>query len=261
MPLKTSPTAYQRMVAGCLDREGFTRDFGTKPCIDDILCGTRNRKRDRRSRPSYEGLGLSCIEEHDRQLRKLVAILLKYKVSLKAAKCQIFVTRVEFRAHILSPFGRQRDPEKVAPIAKWKWVDKKTPTHLKAFLGFKQWYSIYIRDQAIMAAPLQQALQGFCLTKAQKQQLREKTWNRANEEARKRAETLAKMNETELIAYQREGNQIFWMEEMKRSFAFAIMWSCSSRICPKIGTFLWTPATRPLAECCTRHTARALSGP
>ena len=43
-----------------------------------------------------------------------------------------------------------------------------SPTHFKALSGFTQWYSVYTRHYALMAAPLQQALEGLCLTKAGK---------------------------------------------------------------------------------------------
>ena len=102
----------------------------------------------------------------------------------------------------------------MASIAKWRWEDIKTPTDLKAFLGFTQWYSVYIKDYALMAGPLQRALQGLCLTKAQKRQLKEKSSKRAHE----RAKPLAKMTEDELIAHHRERNLIFWTKEMQQSF-------------------------------------------
>ena len=169
MGLKTAPTAYQRMVAACSDtgfgdKKSFTKRFGTKPYIDDLLHGTPDRDNLERN----EKLSRLCIEDHEPQLRELFEILAHYKLSLKPEKCKMFVTRVKFCGHILTPGGRHRDPEKVAAIERWRWEDITTPTHLKGFLGFTQWYSVYIHDYARMAAPLQMALQGMCLTKAQK---------------------------------------------------------------------------------------------
>ena len=62
MGLKSSRTAYPRMVAGCWERDGFTRDYGTKPYIDDMVHGTQDTERDRQSSSIYEGLSLSCIK-------------------------------------------------------------------------------------------------------------------------------------------------------------------------------------------------------
>ena len=58
----------------------------------------------------------------------------------------MFVTRVKFYGHILTPGGRHRDPEKVAAIERCWWEDITTPTHPKGFLAFTQWYSVYIHD-------------------------------------------------------------------------------------------------------------------
>ena len=50
MGLKTAPTAYQRMLAACLDtgfgdKKSFTKRFGKKPYIDDLLHGTPDLKK------------------------------------------------------------------------------------------------------------------------------------------------------------------------------------------------------------------------
>ena len=59
-----------------------------------MVHGTRDREWDRQSSSTYEGLSLSCIEDHDRQLRELFAILWKHKLSPKPDKCKMLVTRV-----------------------------------------------------------------------------------------------------------------------------------------------------------------------
>ena len=56
----------------------------------------------------------------------------------------------------------------MAAIERRRWQGITTGTHLKGFLGFTQQYNVYINDYARMAVPLQNALQGMCLTKAQK---------------------------------------------------------------------------------------------
>ena len=93
--LKQAPRAYQRMVAACLDtgfgeNKRFTKRFGTKLYIDDLLHGTP----DRDNLEGSEKLSCLCIEDHERQLRELFKILAHYKLSLKPEKCKMFVTRV-----------------------------------------------------------------------------------------------------------------------------------------------------------------------
>ena len=119
MELKISPAAYQRIVAGCLDREGFSTKYGTQSYIDYIVHGIRDRKRDRQPSTAYQGLGLSCIDDQEQQLRELFAVLDKYKLFLKPDKCKMFVTKVQFRGQILTPFHGQQDAEKVASIERW----------------------------------------------------------------------------------------------------------------------------------------------
>ena len=108
---------------------------------------------DRDNLERNEKLSRHCREDHERQLRELFEILAHYKLSLKPEKCKMFVTRVKFCGHILTPGGRHRDPEKVAAIERWRWEDITTPTHLKGFLGFTQWYSVYIHGTRAWPPP------------------------------------------------------------------------------------------------------------
>ena len=87
---ETAPTAYQRMVAaspdtGFGDKKGFSKRFGTKPYIDDLLPGTPDRDNFDRNKK----LSCLCIEDHERQLRELFETLAHYKLSLKPEKCKM----------------------------------------------------------------------------------------------------------------------------------------------------------------------------
>ena len=111
----------------------------------------------------------------------------------------------------------------MAAIERWRWEDITTPIHLKGFLGFTQWYSVYIHDYARMAAPLQMALQGMCLTKSQKkaQKHQQQTDLLAGTGTRRRA-SFSIMSQEDLIHhhhhYKFQG-QIYWTSEMKEAFA------------------------------------------
>ena len=59
--LRTAPTAYQRMVVACLDtgfggKKSFTKRFGPKPYIDDLLHGTPDRDNFEEERKTYSSL-------------------------------------------------------------------------------------------------------------------------------------------------------------------------------------------------------------
>ena len=220
MALRTAATAYQRMVAACRDtgfgdKKSFTKRFGTKPYIDDLLHGTPDQDNLDRS----EKLSRLCKEDHERQLRELFEILAHYKLSLKPEKCKMFVTRFKFCGHILTPGGRHSDPEKVAAIEQWRREDITTHTHLKGFLGLTQWYSVYIHDYACMAAALQMALQGMCPTKAQKkaQKYQRQTDLLPGTRTRQRAH-FSKMSQEELVQHYKLQGKIYWTPEMKEAF-------------------------------------------
>ena len=108
MGLKTAPTAYQRMVASCIDE--FTRKYGTKPYIDHLMHGTIDPDTGQGDAASDR-----CIEQHFQEL-DVFSILAHRKLTLKLEKCTMFATRVKFCGHILTPQGRVRDPEKVQAI-------------------------------------------------------------------------------------------------------------------------------------------------
>ena len=216
MGLKSAPRVYQRMVAACLDtgfgdKLSFTNRFGTKPYIDHLLHGTPDRDNLERN----EKLSRLCIQDRERQLQDLFEILAHYKLSPTPTNCKMFVTCVKFCGHILTPGGRHRDPEKVAVIERWRWEDITTPTHLKGFLGFTQWYSVYIHDYARMGAPLQMALQGMCLTKAQKkaQKYQRQTDSLPGTDTRQGA-NFSNMSQEELVQHYKLQAKIHWTPEM-----------------------------------------------
>ena len=53
-------------------------------------------------------------------------------------------------------------------VKRWAHEDIKTPTHLKSFLGFTQFYAGYIKGYGHLTTPLTDALRGLELTKEQK---------------------------------------------------------------------------------------------
>ena len=92
-------------------------------------------------------------------------------LTIKPTKFQLFVRRVRSCGQILMKGPRMVDPAKTAAIARWTPEMIRTLTHMKAFLGFVQWYSMYIDRFGHLSAPLTDSLWGLELTKKGKKQL------------------------------------------------------------------------------------------
>ena len=156
MGLKTAPQKYQRMVSDCLS------SFGLEPYIDDLLSGTP----DTEENPDLDALVTdSCLRQHESELRRFLQRMDDSDLTIKPSKMLLFVQRVRFCDQMLCRGRRCPDPEKTASAQRWRWQDIHTPTQLKAFLGFTQWYALYIDKFADLAAPLTDALCGLELTK------------------------------------------------------------------------------------------------
>ena len=78
---------------------------------------------------------------------------------------------------------------------------------MKAFVGFTQWYAVYVRGYATLAVPLMEALKGLDVTKSQRKE---------NKDVRKKQGSLSSQMTPEEAA--RARNKIYWTEEMKRCF-------------------------------------------
>ena len=78
---------------------------------------------------------------------------------------------------------------------------------MKAFLGFTQWYSLYVRGYAKLAAPLMESLKGLDVTKKQRKESKASRKNQSTSGPDLTPQEAAKSR-----------NEIFWTEEMKRCF-------------------------------------------
>ena len=204
MGVKTAPSAYQRLVSWCL--RDFTRKYGTEPYIDDVCHGSPDR--DNPDPASLDDpLSDRCLREHYSQLREFFSVMRKYRLAIKPGKYVLFATRVKFCGHVILRGRRTPDPEKTAAVMRWHWRSITTPTHMKAFLGFTQWYAVYVRGYAKLAAPLMEALKGLDMTKKQRKE---------NKDVRKKQAALSSQMTPEEAA--RDRNEIYWTEEMKRCF-------------------------------------------
>ena len=204
MGLKTAPQAYQRMV--CRVLQDFTDAHGTKPYIDDVCHGTP----DSEDNPEFDVPPTEeCLERYFREIWQFFEIMERACLTIKPSKFQLFVRRVRFCGQILMKGRRTVDPAKTAAIARWTPEMIRTPTHMKAFLGFVQWYAVYIDHFGHLSAPLTDSLRGLELTKKGKKQMAQSL--RAQFPAKDRKG----MTPQEICKFK---NEIFWTDEMRACF-------------------------------------------
>ena len=92
------------------------------------------------------------LEEHDRRLNKVLAILKRAGLELNKSKCLLRVSQIEFIGYVFSGDGIAADPEKVAAIVKMKAPTDKTK--LRRFLSMANWLGAYVPHMATIAEPL-----------------------------------------------------------------------------------------------------------
>ena len=114
------------------------------PYIDDILVGTQVMA------------GEDLLAAHDRDLRQVLEQCKVDRFIIDPRKAQLFVSEVEFCGHILGGGTRRPAPGKLRAIEKWEVPQ--TITGLRAFLGFTNYYSTYIKDYGKIVARLQDKL-------------------------------------------------------------------------------------------------------
>ena len=140
MGLMNASQQFQQMME---DRLAPVRDIAD-PYIDDILVGTR------------VGPGEDLLVAHDRDLRRVFEVLEKDVLIADIKKVELFVKEVIFCGHRLGGGTRKPAPGKLRAIEKWQ--APQTITELRAFLGFTNYYSTYIKDYARIVARLQDKL-------------------------------------------------------------------------------------------------------
>jgi hypothetical protein len=138
------------------------------PFIDDILVGARVEE------------GEDLLAAHDRDLRRVIDVLKDAKLICDVRKCKFFVKGVAFCGHVLENGTRRPEPGKLRAIEKWQ--RPQTITALRAFLGFTNYYSSYVKEYARVVSRLQDKLK-IPRSEGKKGSKKRITWDKEDEEA------------------------------------------------------------------------------
>ena len=130
MGLKNASVQFQKMMESVLESVKDVADV----YIDDIIVGT-----------CLDGEG-DILEQHNKELRRVMEVLKGQSLIVDISKCRIFVPEVEFCGHILGGGTRRPAPGKLLAIEKWETPT--TITQLRSFLGFTNYYSSYVKEYA-----------------------------------------------------------------------------------------------------------------
>ena len=138
--LMNAPATFQSMmnfIFRDLINEGYVTIY-----MDDILIHT-----------------LNDIHLHQRVVNNVLQILADNDLYLKPQKCQFEVSEVEYLGVVISEDHIVMDPIKVNGVRNWKRPT--TLRELRMFLGFLNFYHMYIQNFSMLAAPLN-ALVAHC---------------------------------------------------------------------------------------------------
>lgn len=91
-------------------------------------------------------------EEHEKHVCLVLQKLREMNLYAKLEKCEFHQHQVEWVGYILSPNGVSMDPKKVQTIVEWE--KPSTLRDVQCFLGFANFYRIFIEDYSKIAAPL-----------------------------------------------------------------------------------------------------------
>ena len=145
MGLTNASQQFQQLME---DRLQPVRDVAD-PYIDDIIVGT------------WVGPGEDLFEAHDRDVRRVLEILKRDEFIIRNGNF-LFQRRSSV---VISWEETKACPGKLRAIEKWEVP--KTVTALRAFLGFTNYYSSYVKDSSKIVARLMDKSRGSWVKRGQ----------------------------------------------------------------------------------------------
>ena len=91
-------------------------------------------------------------KEHKHHLWHVLGILRAAKLYAKKSKCTFFKDKVAYLGYIVSKDGISPDPVKVKAIVEWPILHN--VSKVQGFLGLTGWCRIFVKDYALIIAPL-----------------------------------------------------------------------------------------------------------
>jgi hypothetical protein len=92
------------------------------------------------------------LEDHINHVSTILQRLRENHLFAKAEKCQFHVDTIEFLGYIISDQGISMDPERVKSISSWPQPTK--VKELQSFLGFANFYRMFIPNYSAIVLPL-----------------------------------------------------------------------------------------------------------
>jgi len=130
--LRNTLEDFQRFIKDCL--EGL-RDEICVPYLDDVIALSRN------------------FDEHIENIRVVLRRLREHGIKLKARKCKLFKSKVNYLGRIFSADGYRADPSNVKAMLALKETNPKTVGDVRKVLGLLGYYRTYIQDFSRISQP------------------------------------------------------------------------------------------------------------
>ncbi|SAL97626.1 hypothetical protein [Absidia glauca] len=131
------PASFKRFMHGVLRGLGRTMVY-----LDDVIIYSKS------------------VEQHEQDLRLVLARLAKYDFKISRNKCQFFCKEVKFLGFLMSGNGVRSDPIKTEPIK--NWPQPTSAKDVQQFMGLCAFYHKFMENLSTKAKPL------YALLKADK---------------------------------------------------------------------------------------------
>ncbi|MCO5600106.1 hypothetical protein L7F22_054214 [Adiantum nelumboides] len=90
--------------------------------------------------------------DHEEHVCKVLEILRQNQIYAKVSKCTFCSPQVSYLGFIISIDGILVDLEKIKDIVEWPQLS--SVSEVRGFIGITGWYRIFVKDYALIAAPL-----------------------------------------------------------------------------------------------------------